>query len=223
MRRNLGCVFAQHLDWDRLDVATFSWQKALGGEAAHGVLLVGPRAAQRMRMEPPARGLPRVFRLVRRNGEILEDVFDGGTLNTPSMLCMADCLLALEWVESIGGLPAMMARSDRNFEALQSWMDSSEWADNLVRDPAIRSNTSVCIRIHEPWFEALDREGQRSVLVHMAGLLEEASVALDIVNHRGAPPTLRIWCGGTVETDDIVALTPWLDWAHGLVRREGSD
>ena len=218
-----SAAFAQNLDWDRLDVATFSWQKALGGEGAHGVLIVGPRAAERMRAEPPVRGLPRVFRLVRRNGEILEDVFDGATLNTPSMLCMADCLLALDWVDSIGGLPAMMARADRNFTALQAWMDSSEWAENLVRDPAIRSNTSVCIRIHEPWFEDLDREGQRRVLARMAGLLEERDVALDIVNHRGAPPTLRIWCGGTVDAEDIAALTPWLDWAHGLVRREESD
>ncbi len=218
-----SAAFAQALDWERLDVATFSWQKSLGGEAAHGVLIVGPRAAERMCMEPPKRGLPRVLRLVRPNGQIIEEVYDGGTLNTPSMLCMADCLLALEWVESIGGLSAMMARADRNFGVLQSWIDSSEWAENLVRDPAIRSNTSVCMRIHEPWFQDLNRDAQRRVLARMAGLLEERDVALDIVNHRGAPPSLRIWCGGTVEAEDIMALTPWLDWAHGIVRREGPD
>ena len=215
-----SAVFAQPLDWEKLDVATFSWQKALGGEAAHGVLIVGPRAAERMRAEPPRRGLPRVLRLVRRTGEIIEEVFDGGTLNTPSMLCVADCLLALEWVESIGGVPAMIARANRNFEALQSWIDTSEWAENLVRDPSVRSNTSVCVRIVIPWFANLDDARQRQALARMAGYLEARGAALDIVNHRGAPPSLRIWCGGTVEREDIEALLPWLDWAHDEARRE---
>ena len=215
-----SAVFAQPLDWEKLDVATFSWQKALGGEAAHGVLIVGPRAAERMRAEPPRRGLPRVLRLVRRTGEIIEEVFDGGTLNTPSMLCVADCLLAMEWVESIGGVPAMIARANRNFEALQSWIDTSEWAENLVRDPSARSNTSVCMRIVAPWFANLDDARQRQALARMATSLEAQSAALDIVNHRGAPPSLRIWCGGTVEREDIEALLPWLDWAHDEARRE---
>ena len=215
-----SAAFAQTLDWTRLDVATFSWQKALGGEAAHGMLILGPRAAERMRSSPPQRGLPRVMRLVNRDGGIMEDVFDGATLNTPSMLCIADCLLALEWAESIGGLRAMTARADRNFRVLQTWMDSSEWAENLVPDPASRSNTSVCIRVTDQWFLSLDEDSQRKALKRMGELLESRGAALDIVNHRGAPPSLRVWCGGTVEAKDLEALTPWLDWAHQQLRQE---
>ncbi len=215
-----SAAFAQPLDWAKLDVATFSWQKALGGEAAHGVLILSSRAAERMRSEPPRRGLPRVMRLVHRDGGIIEDVFDGATLNTPSMLCIADCLLALEWVESIGGLQGMMTRANRNFGILQGWMNSSEWAENLVRDPTARSNTSVCFCITDAWFLSLDENAQRKALKRMAELLESRGAALDIVNHRGAPPSMRVWCGGTVEAEDLAALTPWLDWAHEQLRKE---
>ena len=215
-----SAAFAQPLDWDKLDVVTFSWQKALGGEAAHGVLAVGPRAAERLRTRPPQRGLPRVFRLAKRDGTINEGVFDGATLNTPSMLCVADCLLALDWVESIGGLPAIMARANRNYCALQAWIDASDWAENLVEEPSARSNTSVCIRIVDPRFAGLEAAEQRKLLGRMGALLEERQAAQDVVNHRDAPPSLRVWCGGTVDCDDVEALLPWLDWAFGAVMRE---
>jgi len=212
-------AFAQDLDWNKLDVVTFSWQKALGGEAAHGMLMLGPRAADRLRSAPPTRGLPRMMRLASRSGRLNEELFDGATLNTPSMLCVADCLLALEWVESIGGLSAFQARCDRNFGTLQAWIDASDWAENLVSTPAWRSNTSVCIRLADPWFAGLPEPEQRSRLKAMARALEDRHAAFDIVNHRDAPPSLRIWCGGTVESEDIEALTPWLDWAWSGMRK----
>ena len=217
-----SAVFAQPLDWPKLDVVTFSWQKALGGEGAHGVLVLGPRAAERLRRAPPQRGLPRVLRLVRRDGGLIEELYDGATLNTPSMLCVADCLLALEWVESIGGQAAMIDRAEGNFRVVQDWLDASDWLENLVAEPAHRSRSSVCMRPLAPEFRALDEAGQRRTLARMAALLDEQGVARDVVNHRRAPPSLRVWCGGTVERDDLERLLPWLDWAWRRVRPAGA-
>ena len=209
-------VFAQDLDWPRLDVTTFSWQKVLGGEAAHGVLVLSPRAVERLESSPPPRGLPKAWQLVKE-GALLEGVFDGLTINTPSMLCVADCLLALEWVESIGGAVGTRRRSDTNFAALQDWIDRTDWIENMVSDPSIRSNSSVCMCIVAPWFETLDEAGQRDALKRIGTLLEQEKAAYDVVNHRNAPPGLRVWCGATIDSADIELLTEWLDWAYAVV------
>jgi len=207
-----SAAFAQDMDWAKLDVVTFSWQKALGGEGAHGMLALSPRAVERLEsFTPENRPLPKVFRLTR-GGRLIEGVFRGETINTPSMLCVADWEDTLDWAEGIG-LPGLFARADANFAALQGWIDRTGWVENLVADPAARSNTSVCMTITDPHVAALDEDNQRDFIKAMAALLEEEGAALDIANHRDAPPGLRIWCGATVETMDIEALTPWLDWA----------
>ncbi len=203
-----SAAFAQALPFDRLDVTTFSWQKVLGGEGAHGVLILGPRAVERLESHTPAWPLPKIFRLTK-GGKLIEGIFAGETINTPSMLAVEDYLDALRWAEGIGGLKALHARADANFRALQAWIDRTAWADNLAVDPATRSNTSVCIRIDGP----ADLPGA------ISGLLEKEGVAYDINGYRDAPPSLRIWCGATVETADIEALTPWLDWAHATVTK----
>jgi phosphoserine aminotransferase len=207
-----SAAFAQRLEWGKLDVTTFSWQKAMGGEAAHGMLILSPRAVERLESYVPERPLPKVFRLTK-GGRLIEGVFAGETINTPSMLCVADAIDALDWMEGLGGLAATRARADANFAALQAWADGSDWVENLVRDPAARSNTSVCLRIVDRAFAALDDAAQRDFVKRMAKLLEGEGVAYDIAGHRDSPPGLRIWCGTTVETADVVALTPWLDWA----------
>jgi phosphoserine aminotransferase len=207
-----SAAFAQALDWGKLDVTTFSWQKAMGGEAAHGVLILSPRAVERLESYVPERPLPKVFRLTK-GGRLIEGVFGGETINTPSMLCVADCIDALDWMEGLGGLAATRARADANFAALQAWVDRTGWVENLVRDPAARSNTSVCLRVVDGEFAALDEAAQRDFVKRMAKLLESEGVAYDIAGHRDSPPGLRIWCGTTVETADVEALTPWLDWA----------
>jgi phosphoserine aminotransferase len=207
-----SAAFAQDLDWGKLDVTTFSWQKAMGGEAAHGVLILSPRAVERLESYVPDRPLPKVFRLTK-GGRLIEGVFVGETVNTPSMLCVADAIDALDWMEGLGGLAATRARADANFAALQAWVDGSDWVENLVRDPAARSNTSICLRIVDREFAALDEPAQRDFVKRMAKLLDGEGVAYDIAGHRDSPPGLRIWCGTTIETADIRALTPWLDWA----------
>jgi phosphoserine aminotransferase len=218
-----SAAFAQALDWAKLDVVTFSWQKALGGEAGHGMLALSPRAVERLRTFRAdiqlGRPLPKVFRLTK-GGELIEGVFRGETINTPSMLCVADWEDALDWADGIGGLPALCARADANFAALQRWVERTPWVRNLVADPAARSNTSVCLRVADPEIAALDERAQRAFVKALADLLEEEGVAFDIAGHRDAPPGLRIWCGATVETADIEALTPWLDWAFARVRSE---
>jgi len=201
-----SAAFAQPLPFDKLDVVTFSWQKVLGGEGAHGVLILGPRAVERLESHTPPWPLPKIFRLTK-GGKLIEGIFAGETINTPSMLAVEDYLDALRWAESIGGLPALHARADANFAALQAWIDRTPWAENLASVPATRSNTSVCIRI----------DGPADLPKAMASLLEKEGVAFDINGYRDAPPSLRIWCGATVETADIEALTPWLDWAHATV------
>ncbi len=214
-----SAVFAQDVDWSRIDVATFSWQKALGGEAAHGMLALSPRAVERLESFTPERPLPKIFRFTK-DGRLNEGIFAGQTINTPSMLCVADWLDALDWAEEIGGLAALKARADANFALLQSWLDASEWAENLVAEPAWRSNTSVCIRITDPQIAALDEAAQRAFAKRIAALLEAEGAAFDIGGYRDAPPGLRVWCGPTVEHDDLEALLPWLDWAFATARAE---
>lgn len=198
-----SAAFAQPLPFAKLDVVTFSWQKVLGGEAAHGVLILSPRAVERLLSYRPPWPLPKIFRLTK-NGQLIEGIFAGETINTPSMLCVEDWLDALAWAESIGGLPALHARADANFAALQRWIDSVPWAANLAKDPATRSNTSVCFTV----------DGPPELPKTIARLLEAEGVAFDIAGYRDAPPSLRVWCGATVETADIEALTPWLEWAR---------
>jgi len=207
-----SAAFAQPLDWAKLDVTTFSWQKAMGGEGAHGVLILSPRAVERLESFTPDRPLPKIFRLTK-GGKLIDGVFKGETINTPSMLCVADAVDALEWMDSIGGLTATIARADANADALQSWVDGTAWVENLVADPSARSNTSVCLRIVEAEIAGLDEAAQREFVKRMVKLLEIEDAAYDIAGYRDAPPGLRIWCGATVETADVVALTPWLDWA----------
>ena len=214
-----SAVFAQGLDWTKLDVVTFSWQKVLGGEGAHGVLILSPRAVERLESHTPPRPLPKIFRLTKA-GKLIEGVFRGETINTPSMWCVADLVDALDWVDGIGGLSAMRGRADANFAALQGWVDRTGWVENLVADPAARSNTSVCLKIVDPGVAALEEAAQRSFTKRMVGLLEAEGAAFDIGGYRDAPPGLRIWCGATVERADIEALTPWLDWAFASVRAE---
>jgi phosphoserine aminotransferase len=212
-----SAAFAMELPWDKLDAVTFSWQKALGGEAAHGMLVLSARALQRLQDHTPAWPMPKIFRLMK-NGALIEGVFVGETLNTPSMLAVEDYLDTLGWAESIGGLPALMARSQGNFRALSAWVDESEWVDFLARDPRSRSNTSVCLQITDPVFARLDETAQRAMVKKFVALLEGEGAAYDVGGHANAPPGLRIWCGATVDSSDIEALTPWLDWAWAQVK-----
>ena len=214
-----SAAFAQRLDWDKLDAVTFSWQKALGGEAGHGMLALSPRAVERLETFRPGRPLPKVFRLTKVS-KLIEGVFRGETINTPSMLCVADWEDALDWAEAVGGLPALVARADANFAALQGWVDRTPWVRNLVAVPEARSNTSVCLGVADGQIAALDEAAQRAFVKALTGLLEAEGVAFDIAGYRDAPPGLRIWCGATVETADIEALTPWLDWAFARTRSE---
>lgn len=207
-----SAAFAQDLAWDRLDVVTFSWQKALGGEGAHGVLVLSPRAVERLESHTPAWPMPKLFRMTK-NGKVTLDLFEGATINTPSMLCVEDVIDALEWAEGIGGLSAMRARADANLAVLADWVAKTPWVDFLAADPATRSNTSVCLKVVDPRVAALPADAQADFAKTLASLLEKEGAALDVGGYRDAPPGLRIWCGATVETADVAALVPWLDWA----------
>jgi phosphoserine aminotransferase len=211
-----SAVFAMELPWDKLDVVTYSWQKVLGGEAAHGMLILSPRAVERLESYSPPWPLPKLFRMTK-NGKLIEGIFTGATINTPSMLCVEDYLDALGWVESIGGLAGMIARSQANLAAIADWVEATAWVDFLAVDPATRSNTSVCLKIIDPTFAAQDADARSALVKKLVGLLEAEGVAYDIGGYRDAPPGLRIWAGGTVETADIQALLPWLDWAFATV------
>jgi phosphoserine aminotransferase len=211
-----SAAFAMDLAWDKLDVVTWSWQKVLGGEAAHGMLALSPRAVERLETYTPAWPLPKLFRLTSK-GKISEGIFKGETINTPSMLCVEDAVDGLRWAESIGGLPALIGRSAANLEAIAAWVAKSDWAGFLAEDPAIRSSTSICLKVVAPWFTALAEDGQAKAAKQLASLLDKQGVAYDIGAYRDAPPGLRIWAGATVETSDIVALLPWLDWAAATV------
>jgi phosphoserine aminotransferase len=216
-----SAAFAMRLAWDRLDVATWSWQKALGGEAAHGMLALSPRAVERLVNHQPAWPLPKIFRLTS-GGTLIDGIFRGQTINTPSMLCVEDALDGLRWAESLGGLDALIVRSERNLAAIASWVARTDWVDFLAEDAASRSCTSICLKLTAPWFANLPTHRQAAAAKRLASLLEDEGVAHDIAAYRDAPPGLRIWGGATVETADIECLVPWLDWAHDVVAAEYS-
>jgi len=210
-----SATFAQRIDWAKLDVATFSWQKALGGEAAHGMLILAPRAVERLEAYKPPWPLPKIFRMTKA-GKLTEGFFEGETINTPSLLCVEDYLDALAWAKRIGGLEALFKRADANFKAIADWAAKTPWVDFLARVPATRSNTSVCLKVVDKDVAALPAEAQAAFAKAVAAALEKEKVAYDIGAYRDAPPGLRIWCGATVETADVKALTLWLDWAFAI-------
>jgi phosphoserine aminotransferase len=212
-----SAAFAQRLDWPKLDVATFSWQKALGGEGAHGMLVLSPRAVARLESYKPGWPMPKLFRLTK-GGKLNEGIFAGETINTPSMLCVEDYLDALTWAKKAGGLAATVARSDANAKALADWVARTPWVDHLAKNAAERSNTSVCLTVVDPAVTRLALDDQAAFAKSIAALLEKEGVAYDIAFYRDAPPGLRIWCGATVETVDVAALTPWLDWAFAQTK-----
>ncbi|MBZ0216313.1 MAG: phosphoserine transaminase [Fimbriimonadaceae bacterium] len=216
-----SAAFAQDLAFDKLDVVTYSWQKVLGGEGAHGMLILSPRAVERLESYTPSWPLPKIFRLTE-GGKLIEGIFQGETINTPSMLCVEDHIDTLEWAKSIGGLKKLIARADANAAAISNWVAQSDWAAFLVSDPANRSNTSVCLRIVDPGITALDDGEQASFAKSIVMRLAHEGVAHDIGSYRDAPPGLRIWAGSTVETSDIEALLPWLDWAFAVQKAERS-
>ena len=207
-----SAAFAQDLDWPKLDVVTFSWQKVLGGEAAHGMLILSPRAVARLESHVPAWPMPKIFRMTK-GGKLIEGIFQGETINTPSMLAVEDYIDALLWAEKLGGLAALRARADRNAGVIADWVARTPWIANLAEDPATASNTSVCLVVGDPDVVGRGPEAVAAVAKGITTALEREGVALDIGSYRDAPPGLRIWCGATVEASDLEALTPWLDWA----------
>jgi len=211
-----SAVFSMKIPWTKLDVITYSWQKVLGGEAQHGMLILGPRAVERLETYSPPWPLPKIFRMVKK-GKINEGIFRGDTINTPSLLCVEDVLDSLKWAESIGGLEALISRSEANLAAVEGWVEVTPWVDFLVEDPSIRSCTSICLKIVDPWFTGLPDDERAPAAKKITGLLEEEGAAYDINSYRAAPPGLRIWGGSTVESSDLEALFPWLDWAFDNV------
>ena len=214
-----SAAFAQWLDWPKLDVTTFSWQKVMGGEAQHGILVLSPRAVERLESYQPPWPLPKIFRLTK-NGKLIESIFEGETINTPSMLCIEDYLGALEWARGLGGLEALIARADTNAAVVADWVEATPWIDHLARVPETRSNTGPCLKIIDPAVASLPVEGQASFAKAMVALLDQEDVARDIGTHRDAPPGLRIWTGGTIEAANLEALMPWLDWTFARTRQE---
>ncbi len=212
-----SAAFAMDLPWSKLDVTTFSWQKVMGGEAAHGMLILSPRAVARLESYSPPWPMPKIFRMTK-GGKLNESIFEGATINTPSMLCVEDYLDALKWGESVGGLKGLIARSQANLGVIADWVAASPWADFLAEAPEIRSNTSVCLKISDPWFLGLTDDDKAAIAKKIAGMLDKEDVAYDIGGYRDAPPGIRIWAGATVETGDLKALLPWLDWAYGEVK-----
>ena len=211
-----SAAFAMEMPWDKLDAATYSWQKVLGGEAQHGMLILGPRAVERLESHTPPWPLPKVFRLTK-GGKLMAGIFRGATINTPSMLAVEDALDGLEWARRAGGLAALVARSEANFRAIEDWVSRTPWVDFLAQAAETRSPTSVCLTISDPWFQALEREAQAAIAKGLAGLLADEGAAFDVEAHRDAPPGLRLWAGATVETADLIALFPWLDWAFWTI------
>lgn len=214
-----SAAFAQDLDWPKLDVVTFSWQKVLGGEAAHGMLILSPRAVERLTSYKPAWPMPKIFRMTK-GAELNEGIFLGETINTPSMLCVEDYIDALNWAKSVGGLAGLMGRANANLAVIAEFVTAHDWIDFLASRAEIRSNTSVCLKITDPAVTGLSADAQAAFIKKMTGLLAAEKVALDIDGYRAAPPGLRIWCGATVEQADVAALMPWLDWAFATARAE---
>jgi phosphoserine aminotransferase len=216
-----SAAFAMDLPWDKLDVTTFSWQKVLGGEGQHGMLILSPRAVERLESHTPAWPVPKVFRLTE-GGKVREGLFRGDTINTPSLIAVEDVLDALEWVASIGGLGAMIARSQANLAAIGRWVERTPWIDFVATDPMVRSSTSVCLKIDDGWFAGRPAAGRAAAAKRLVAILEDEGVAHDIGAYPKAPPGLRVWAGGTVEEADLEALFPWLDWAYAVLKEEAS-
>ena len=214
-----SACFAMPMPWSKIDIATFSWQKSLGGEGGHGVIILSPRAVERLEQEAPPRALPKIFQLTKNN-QLIEGIFRGDTINTPSMLAVSDLHIALDWAESIGGLTALIDRSMASLSHVEAWVKTSSWADFLAQDPATRSNTSVCLQIIDPDIKALGQTEQSAFAKQIVNLLAEHHIAYDIGAYRTAPAGLRIWAGPTVEPDDVALLLPWLDWAFATVKDE---
>jgi len=214
-----SAVFAMELPWQKLDVVTWSWQKVMGGEGAHGMLVLSPRAIQRLESYTPAWPMPKIFRLTS-GGKFSEGIFKGETINTPSMLCVEDAIDGLKWGESVGGLKGLVARSTANLAVLEKFVADRKWIAFLAEDKDIRSNTSVCLNITASWFTSLPADKQAAAAKKMADLLETEKAGYDVGSYRDAPPGLRIWCGATVEKSDLEALLPWLDWAYGEIEQE---
>jgi phosphoserine aminotransferase len=212
-----SAVFAYDLPWPKLDVVTWSWQKVLGGEAQHGMLVLSPRAVERLESYSPPWPMPKLFRMTKA-GKLIEGIFAGETINTPSMLAVEDALDGLAWAERAGGLDGLIGRAKDNAAAIETWVAATKWVDCLAEDPAVRSRTSVCLKITDPWFDALDAKARAAAAKRLAAMLEDEGVAYDIASYRDAPPGLRIWAGGTVETSDLEALFPWLDWAFARLK-----
>ena len=207
-----SAAFAQPIEWSKCDVVTFSWQKVLGGEAAHGMLILSPRAVARLESYTPPRPLPKIFRMTKK-GKLDLELFEGATINTPSMLAVEDYIDALKWAQGIGGLAALHTRANANTQVLTEWVERTPWVDFLVSDAAIRSNTSVCLKVADARVTSLPQAGQAEFAKNLSAILEKEGVALDAASYRSAPPGLRIWCGATIEQSDLRSLTPWLDWA----------
>ncbi len=212
-----SAVFAMELPWEKLDVVTYSWQKVMGGEAAHGMLILSPRAIERLESYTPAWPLPKIFRLTK-GGKLISGIFSGATINTVSMLCVEDAVDGLKWAEEIGGLPALVKRSDANLAAIEKWVEASEWAGFLAEDKSIRSNTSICLKITDTWFTSLPADEQAAAAKKIVSLCDAEGVGFDFGAYRDAPTGFRIWGGATVDTADIEALLPWLDWAYAEVK-----
>ena len=214
-----SAIYSQELDWNKIDVATFSWQKSMGGEGGHGILIISPKAIERLKNFKPNRPLPKLFRLLKDN-EILDGIYEGKTINTPSMLCVADALDSLLWIKKLGGWKQTYKKSFENFKVLSDWYENREWVSNSVKDKKIQSNSSICLEINDKRFLKLDIQKKWIFIQEMCSILEQNNAAFDIKGHRDAPPGLRIWCGPTVEEDDLRALLPWLDWSFEIVRND---
>lgn len=214
-----SAVFAMELPWDKLDVVTWSWQKVLGGEAAHGMLALSPRAVERLERYTPPWPMPKLFRMTKA-GKLVEEPFEGKTINTPSMLAVEDCLDALKWAESLGGLQGLLKRTNANLQAVEAWVEKTDWAEFLPKTKDIRSNTAICFKVVDPWLQGMDDEAQLKVIKAVEKMLDSEGVAFEVANHRDAPPSFRIWGGATVETSDIAAVLEWIDWAYQTVRAE---
>ena len=213
-----SAAFAMEIPWQKIDVLTYSWQKVMGGEAAHGVIVLSPRAVERLESYTPDRPLPKIFRLTK-GGKLIEGIFEGSTINTPSMLCVEDTIDGLKWAKSIGGLSKLIERSNNNLQVLEDWVAKSDWIDFLVEDKSLRSNTSICLKIVDKWYKSLSKEEQGAKAKELVSLMAKEKVAYDIGSYRDAPPGLRIWGGATVESKDMEALTQWLDWGFSQIKQ----